>query len=209
MMDPEKLLRSARRIYGDQMDSLWGEFIPVPGHKLVIPRDGQEIMIGSLHFTAIDTPGHAEHHFAYLLGDLCFSGDVGGVRIPGYPYLRVPMPPPELHLEKWRASIGRLRRVKPRRIAPTHFGIFDDPAWQLQAMEETIDATRDWLQTSMRDDPDVDEVRSRFVRWMDEQARAQGLSAETVQSYDLANPPGMSADGLFRYWHKVRRPAEA
>ncbi len=132
MLAPEKLLRSARRIYGDQMDTLWGDFLPVPQSKLHVVNDGEETVVGGLRFVAIDTPGHAEHHHAYLLDDLCFSGDVGGVRIPGYPYLRVPMPPPELHFEKWHASVRRLQALPMRRIAPTHFGIFDDPAWQLR-----------------------------------------------------------------------------
>src|SRR3989304_3051866 len=91
MLNPEKLLASAARIYGDRMDSLWGEFLPVPESQLNIPKDAEEIAIGDLRFIPIDTPGHAEHHYAYLFEDICFSGDVGGVRIPGYQYLRVPM----------------------------------------------------------------------------------------------------------------------
>ena len=84
------------------MDTLWGKFLPVPEDKLTIIEDGEEIKIGNLGFVAVNTPGHAEHHYAYLMDEICFSGDVGGVRIPGFPYLRVPMPPPELHLERLR-----------------------------------------------------------------------------------------------------------
>lgn len=209
LVDPEKLLRSARRIYCDQMETLWGEFTPVPVSSIVIPRDGEEIHIGPLRFVAIDAPGHAEHHYAYVLEDLCFSGDIGGVRIPGCPYLRLPMPPPELHFEKWRASIKRLRALRFRRIAPTHFGIFDDVAWQLQTVEQALDETTRWLEKSMRSEPDVSELRRRFVEWMTEEGVRLGLSADAINSYDLANPLGMSADGLFRYWHKVRNAAGA
>ncbi len=98
MLNPEKLLASAGRIYGDRMDSLWGEFLSVPEDRLKVAEDAQEIVIGSMQFLPVNTPGHAEHHYAYLFEDICFSGDIGGVRIPGFPYLRVPMPPPELHL---------------------------------------------------------------------------------------------------------------
>src|ERR1700690_4335969 len=124
MLNPDKLLASATRIYGDQMENLWGEFLPVPEDKLVIAKDGEEIVIGNLHFVPLDTPGHAEHHFVYIFEDTCFSGDVGGVRIPGYQYLRIPMPPPELHFGKWRESIAIIKKQKFSRIAPTHFGIF-------------------------------------------------------------------------------------
>ncbi|MFH1183507.1 MAG: MBL fold metallo-hydrolase [Chloroflexota bacterium] len=209
LIDPEKLLRSARRIYGDRMESLWGEFVPVPAARIVVPRDGEELRIGALRFISLDTPGHAEHHYAYLLGDLCFSGDIGGVRIPGFPYLRIPMPPPELHFEKWRASLQRLRALKFNRIAPTHFGVFDDAAWQLQTAERAIDETTRWLEEIMRLEPDVDGLRRQFMDRMSAEGLRLGLSEDVVKAYDLANPLGMSADGLFRYWHKVRNAASA
>jgi glyoxylase-like metal-dependent hydrolase (beta-lactamase superfamily II) len=203
MLAPEKLLRSAARIYGDSMDELWGEFLPVPEDKLSSPEDEQEIVIGGLHFLPVNTPGHAEHHYAYLFEDLCFSGDVGGVRIPGFPYLRVPMPPPELHLPRWKASLARLRSLSFKRIAPTHFGIFDDPDWQLAEVERGIAAAQRWLEQVMPENPTTDEMRERFTAWMEDQAREQGLSEQVINSYALANPVGMSADGLQRYWNKV------
>jgi len=204
MLNPEKLLASATRIYGDRMDELWGEFLSVPEDRLTVAEDVQEIVIGNLHFLPIDTPGHAYHHYAYLFEDICFSGDIGGVRIPGFPYMRIPMPPPELHLEKWRESIKRLRREKFDRIAPTHFGIFDDPDWQLSELEKNLDFVSRWLDEVMPADPPIEELRGMFSDWMDEQARASGLSETVTKVYEVANPVGMSADGLQRYWKKYR-----
>ncbi len=204
LLNPEKLLASAARIYGDQMDALWGEFLPVEQDHLHVVEDAQEIAIGNLRFVALSTPGHAEHHHVYLFEDICFSGDVGGVRIPGFPYLRVPMPPPELHIQKWRATLARLRGQKFARLAPTHFGIYDDPEWQLRAVEKGLDSAERWLEQTMPADPSVEELRVQFTEWMDAQAREGGLSEEVVKAYDLANPLGMSADGLMRYWKKVR-----
>jgi glyoxylase-like metal-dependent hydrolase (beta-lactamase superfamily II) len=205
LLNPEKLLASATRIYGDRMQTLWGEFLPVPEAQLNIAKDGEEIVIGDLKFMPVDTPGHAEHHYAYLFEDVCFSGDISGVRIPGYPYLRVPMPPPELHMEKWRESLARLHMEKFSRIAPTHFGIFEDPEWQLRRVEEELDAAEHWLESVMPSDPPVEELRRMFTDWINEQGRQQGLSADVLKAYELANPLGMSADGLQRYWKKVRR----
>jgi glyoxylase-like metal-dependent hydrolase (beta-lactamase superfamily II) len=204
MLKPEKLLASAGRIYGDRMDTLWGEFLSVPEDRLKVAEDAREIGIGNLRFLPIDTPGHAYHHYAYLFEDICFSGDIGGVRIPGFPYLRIPMPPPELHLEKWRESIDRLRGEKFNRIAPTHFSIFDDPDWQLNELEKSLDAASRWLDEVMPSDPPVEELREMFTDWMEEQAREMGLSEDAISSYTLANPLGMSADGLLRYWKKFR-----
>ena len=152
MIDPTKLLTSAGRIYGDQMERLWGEFLPVPEERLSLVQDGEVIEIGALRFRALDTPGHAYHHYAYIFeggaayndvaDNVCFTGDVGGVRLPGPPHLRLPMPPPEFHLETWRSSIQRLGQEYDngafRRIAPTHFGIFDDPGWHLKAVADGL-----------------------------------------------------------------------
>jgi glyoxylase-like metal-dependent hydrolase (beta-lactamase superfamily II) len=206
MLNPEKLLASATRIYGDRMDSLWGPFLPVPENKLRVVEDGEEIAIGDFRFTPINTPGHAEHHYAYLFEDICFSGDVGGVRIPGYPYLRVPMPPPELHLERWHESIARLRKEKFARIAPTHFGIYDDPDWQLREVEKGLDSAALWLEQTMSEDASIpmETLRQSFTEWMVEEAVEMGLSEDVMNAYIVANPPGMSADGLLRYWKKVR-----
>ena len=206
MINPEKLLASAARIYGDRMESLWGEFLPVPESQLKVPEDGEEIEIGDLRFKPINTPGHAEHHYAYLFEDICFSGDVGGVRIPGYPYLRVPMPPPELHLERWHESIARLKKEKFARIAPTHFGIYDDPEWHLHEVEKGLDSAALWLEQTMSEDPSppIEALRQSFTEWMTEEAVEMGLSEDVMSAYELANPPGMSADGLLRYWKKVK-----
>jgi len=204
LLNPEKLIASATRIYGDQMQTLWGEFLSVEQDQLRIPQDAEEISIANLKFTAINTPGHAEHHYSYLFEDLCFSGDVGGVRIPGFPYLRAPMPPPELHFGRWRESIARLRSLKFPRIAPTHFGIFEDADWQLKQLGSILDVTEKWLEGIMPDNPPVEVLREKLSSWMEAQSREMGLSEEVIQAYTLANPLGMSADGMMRYWKKFR-----
>jgi len=204
MLDPEKLIASATRIYGDRMESLWGEFLPVPEDQLNVPQDTEEIVIGNLRFVPINTPGHAEHHYAYLFEDICFSGDVGGVRIPGYQYLRIPMVPPELHLERWHESMQRLRKEEFARIAPTHFGIYDDPQWQLREVEKALDDAAHWMEEVMTADPSIEELRQLFTERTLADNEKLALSEEVVHAYQLANPPGMSADGLMRYWKKVR-----
>lgn len=207
LLNPEKLIASATRIYGDLMQPLWGDFLPVPAEKLTILEDNQEVVVGHLRLTALNTPGHAEHHFAYQFEELCFSGDVGAVRIPGHRYMRLPMPPPEFHLEKWRESVLRLQKVGFKRIAPTHFGIFEDVEWHLQAILRNLDEVERWLLETMPAEPAAEELREKFVDWMEAQGRAEGLTDEEIEAYRLANPLAMSADGLQRYWKKFRLTA--
>ena len=204
MLHPEKLIASATRIYGDRMQTLWGEFLPVPENKLHIAKGGEAIKIGNAEFIPHNTPGHAEHHFAYQFEDIVFCGDVGGVRIPGYQYLRVPMPPPELNLERWRESVVKLRALKSPRIAPTHFGIYDDVDWQLTEVEKGLDSAARWVEQSMQNEPPIAELRESVTNWVMDEGKSAGLRADVVKAYDLANPLGLSADGLLRYWKKVR-----
>jgi len=204
LMNPDKLIASAARIYGDRMDQLWGEILPVDPNQLKVPNDAEEIVVGNLRFLPVNTPGHAEHHYSYVFEDICFCGDVGGVRIPGYVYLRAPMPPPELHFGRWRESIARLKSLKFQRIAPTHFGIFGDAGWQLDEMDKTLTEVETWLEGVMKREPSIEELREEFTVWMQEQAQVKNLSGDVIQAYSLANPVAMSADGLMRYWKKFR-----
>jgi len=204
LLDPSRLLASAARIYQDQMQSLWGEFLSVPESNLTILTDNDEIQVGSYVFKAIDTPGHANHHMAYILDNICFSGDVGGVRISslGPSHLRVPMPPPEFHPPRWRDSIKRIRMEKLSRIAPTHFGIFDDVDWHLDTLEKELDAAEEWTQKTMPRELTISALRKEFSDWAKRRSLDQGINQTSLDAYEKANPSGMSADGIKRYWEK-------
>ena len=202
LRDPEKLLNSAQRIYGDTMQTLWGEFLAVPPERLHIPQNGDDIEIGGLHLRAIDTPGHAEHHFVYVLDDLCFSGDIGGVRVGNLRHLRLPMPPPELHLGKWRESLMRLRELPIQRIAPTHYGIFNDADWHLAAIERALNDVEAWIESIMPSDPPLDTINKHFIEWSRQRSLNEGVQPELIEEYEVANPSWMSTLGIQRYWRK-------
>ncbi len=204
LQNPEKLLASAARIYGDQMDSLWGEFLAVPEEKLTILQDEETVEVDGLSIQAFDTPGHAEHHLVYLLDDICFSGDIGGVRLAGTRHLRLPMPPPEFQPEKWRDSLRRLSDQKFSRIAPTHFGIFSDADWHLRSLSELLDQTIAWIETIMNSDLPVEEINAQLSEWTSRRALADGVSPQQIQAYESANPSWMSGYGIQRYWRKFR-----
>lgn len=135
VIDPERLIASATRIYGDSMERLWGTILPVPKERVrVLAGDEQ---IGD--WQALYTPGHSANHIAYLhlpSGTL-FSGDVTGVRRAGGPVL-APTPPPEVDLAGWERSIELIESVSPQRLAVTHFGLYDDVGEQLEALREDL-----------------------------------------------------------------------
>jgi glyoxylase-like metal-dependent hydrolase (beta-lactamase superfamily II) len=209
LLNPEKLLASAARIYGDQMQTLWGEFLPVPEQRLQVVEDNQVIEIEGLRFTALDTPGHAYHHYAYLFNDVCFTGDIGGVRVGGIRHIRMPMPPPEFNLELWRQSLQRLQKAYDEglfsRLAPTHFGLYPDPAWHLRAASQALDEVESWMLDVMPSDPTSETLEEQFIAWTRQKSLEGGIDEAVLGPLEAANPSGMSAHGIYRYWHKVRK----
>jgi glyoxylase-like metal-dependent hydrolase (beta-lactamase superfamily II) len=204
LLNPEKLIASATRIYGDQMDTLWGEFLPVPAEKLNQLSDGDCIEIEELNIKALDTPGHARHHMSYLVNNICFTGDVGGCRLPGIKSIRLPSVPPEFNIETWRQTIHKLQREDLRFIAPTHFGLHPDPNWHLAALAERLDEIETWVDTNLPHISDRETLREQYAAWVTSQDQALGVPADLIAAYDIAISSEMSADGIWRYWHKFK-----
>jgi glyoxylase-like metal-dependent hydrolase (beta-lactamase superfamily II) len=207
LINPERLLASAGRLYGDRMDELWGKFLPVPENKLNIMHDNDVIRVCELSIRPLNVPGHASHHLAYLLGDACFSGDIGGIRLSPAKYLSLPMPPPDLNLELWAASIKHIQQYSPLRIVPTHFGIFPDASWHLQAVLDALDEIQAWIEERMPNNPSLEELRQQFIEFEVDRAHNYGVEESVVEGQQIANPSFMSADGIFRYWNKFRKTA--
>jgi glyoxylase-like metal-dependent hydrolase (beta-lactamase superfamily II) len=209
LKNPEKLLSSAARIYGDAMDELWGKFLPVPAERIIELEGGAEISINGLEINVLDTPGHANHHHAYIFEELLFSGDIGGIRMCELNHLRIPMPPPEFNLELWRKSVLKLKTERQKgtfnAIAPTHFGIFTDPDWHLDAIESSLDEIESWMEEFMPLGYDIQELNERFLHWTRERSLRDGLSLDQVEPYEVANPSWMSTYGISRYWRKYRQ----
>ena len=205
LVNPGKLLSSAARIYGDQMDLLWGEFKPVPASQLVVHEDGELIQIEELTFQALETPGHASHHFAYLMDGSCFSGDIGGVRMTGSRHLRLPMPPPEFNPIEWRQSLDKLRQQTFLQIIPTHFGIFLDPGWHLDAIERALDGIETWMDKFMPHSLPPEQLKAEFIQWETERSHADQIAAVDQAVYQAANPVEISLLGIQRYWKKYRQ----
>jgi glyoxylase-like metal-dependent hydrolase (beta-lactamase superfamily II) len=202
LIDPRKLLSSASRIYGDAMETLWGEVLSVPADRLHILKADENIEVEGLVFRPLDTPGHASHHYAYLFEDVCFSGDIGGIRMPGVRHLRLPMPPPEFHPESWRQSLVKLNKETFDYLIPTHFGIYTDPAWHLRALEKALDEVEAWMETILPLDLPLEDLNKEFLRWTRERSLGEGVSEEILDVYEAANPSWMSSQGIQRYWEK-------
>jgi len=190
LADPSRLLASARRLYGADMDRLWGEVAAVPAASLHALSGGETV----LGFRVAYTPGHASHHVAYLHAATgrAFVGDVAGVRIPPADVTLAPTPPPDIDVEAWLASLDALAAWSPSSLALTHFG-------EVVAVDAQLAATREALLASAQLARELDApafaaaVRERLAR---------EAGPEVADAYLQAAPPDQLWLGLDRYWRK-------
>jgi glyoxylase-like metal-dependent hydrolase (beta-lactamase superfamily II) len=202
VVDPSRLLASAGRIYGDRMDALWGETLPAPPERVTEVSDGDVIDAAGLEVHVIETAGHARHHHAYRVGDVAFVGDAGGVRIDGAPHIDLTAVPPEFDREAWLRSIDRLAREDLAAIYPTHYGRSEGVATHWTALRDLIAEATGFVHGMLRLGADRDTIVREYTAWMHDRAAAAGAGVASIGQSDLANPLGMSVDGISRYWHK-------
>jgi glyoxylase-like metal-dependent hydrolase (beta-lactamase superfamily II) len=190
LIDPSKLLASAGRLYGEMMETLWGEIVPVPAAN-VRALSGGETALG---MKVAYTPGHASHHVCYLHegSGTAFVGDVAAVRIPPSDLVLPPTPPPDIDIEAWERSIGIVEAWQPDRLALTHFGAVEDPTPHLAIVRERL-REEAGLARDLSEEDYEQRHRQRVASSADPEVAAQLLQAL---------PPQYQWRGLDRYWRK-------
>lgn len=208
MVDPTKLVASASRIYGDRMDPLWGEVVPIRESQVRPLEDREVLRIAGRDLQVHFTPGHASHHVVYFdpATGAAFTGDVAGVRMPGTGYNCPPTPPPDLDPEAWARSVARLRELGARRWYLTHYGPFDDAAAHLDQLLPNLDAMIEIGMAALDRGEGHHELTSLIHRHMDE--RLGEVPEGILTNLEWATPSYMAALGLIRL-HKKRAQAAA
>ena len=201
LIDPSRLVSSAARLYGDRMDTLWGEVVPVPEDRVVPLTDGETVEAAGHVLSALFTPGHASHHVAYWEPELgaVFTGDVGGVRMPGSAYALPPAPPPDLAPDEWDISTERLRQTGARRLYLTHGGAFDDTGDHLDQLMPNLAEVEEICRGAMLAGAD-DEAVTVLIQTNTERRIGAAMrdDAGIVQRYGWAAPSFLSALGFRR-----------
>lgn len=197
--NPEKLWNSAKLIYKEDMDRLWGKMEPIDKSLLVPVDDGTELNIGGVVFKTFYTPGHAIHHNAYQLGDVVFTGDMAGVRIHNGPVVP-PCPPPDINIEAWKTSITKIKNLKPKTLYLAHFGAVSQPEQHFADLEKIMDDWANWIKNYYDLKSSQEEITPKFIAYTQNQLRASGVTHENIERYEKGNPSFMSVSGLMRYW---------
>ena len=180
LVDPSRLERSARRLYGDLFDTLWGELAPVPESNVRIA--GSDV----LGWDCFPTRGHASHHISYFRDGTLLAGDAAGVRMPGSRYVLPVSPPPDIDVEVWHETADAIRARAPERLALIHFGVHEDVSSHLDRLEAELDRWAARVRDGMSQQAFVD--------------AALADAGEDAEAYDRVAPFWQSWQGLTRYW---------
>ena len=188
LLDPSRLERSARRLYGEEFDALWGELAPVPRENL--HETGDRV----LGLECFPSPGHASHHVCYLDADgTLWAGDAAGVRVQPSRFVLPPTPPPEFDLDTWEGTLEEIEARRSERLALIHFGVAQDPAEHLAELRRRL---RSWTER-VGEGATEDEF----------EAAALSELGDDAPPYEQAMPFWQSYAGLRRYWDKRREAA--
>ena len=202
LIDPARLIESARMVYGEAMDSLWGEILPAPADRVRVLQDNEAVSLNGIEITAWDTPGHARHHHAYIIGDVCFTGDVAGVRLQNSGYISVAAAPPQFDPDEYVQSVERLLGGGFARLYLTHFGEVRDVQGHLTSYAARIREVSACVKASLDENESEDETRSRFQKAERSVAMRSGVHDDLWSVYEQANSTAMCSGGIRLYWQK-------
>jgi glyoxylase-like metal-dependent hydrolase (beta-lactamase superfamily II) len=202
LVDPSKLIESATRIFGDNMQRLWGRIAPVPAERVRVLEDGSVVRVAPFDIRAIETLGHATHHHVYAWNDVLFGGDVAGVRLGNGPPIP-PFVPPELHVDSWLESIAKMRAVGASQLYLPHFGrVADSLDAHFDALEERVRRWSQWFRERIRGGADEQQLVPEFAEYEHADLRAKGADAALIDGYEAADPSYMAVGAAVRYWRK-------
>jgi glyoxylase-like metal-dependent hydrolase (beta-lactamase superfamily II) len=209
MIDPAKLLDSAGRLYGQEMQKLFGDFLPVPESNLAILQGGETLSLGSRELRVLYTPGHASHHVTYFdpTERVAYVGDTAGISMEGHPFILPATPPPDINLEIWMASLEAIAQLRPRRLFLTHFGYSDQAERHLNAYRERLQHWGELSAQILSRGQEQNEAILAFGRAVAAEA-AEFLSPGELSHYVFNGALQLSWLGLERY-HRKRAEARA
>ena len=203
MIDPAKLLASARRLWGDRMDAVWGAFQPVPAANVSVLQGGERLELAGRAIRVAYTPGHAKHHVSYLdeHAGMAYVGDTAGVRVGDY--LIAPTPPPDIDIEAWQQSLNTIDAWQPVSLFLTHFGPVSPGRAHLARFRTTVATAAETSREMIAAGGSDEELSRRFTERMRQDVR-KALPEHEARVAELAAPFDQLWQGLARYWQKKR-----
>lgn len=203
MVQPSRLLESATRLYGNEMDRLWGEFLAVPESNVNALEGGETLQLAGRSIEVQYTPGHASHHVSYFdqTTGVAFTGDTTGLRYPGATVASPVTPPPDIDVEVWNESIDTIAARKPQQIFLTHFGAFGGVSEHLEDLRKRLREWARWSQEILHKGETEEDRAALFAKEVTAEF-SRHLRGEELQRYQKGAGVADAWQGLARYWRK-------
>jgi glyoxylase-like metal-dependent hydrolase (beta-lactamase superfamily II) len=203
LSNPSRLIASATRLYGEQMDQLWGEIVPVPPEAIVPLSGGERLVVAGRTVHAAATPGHASHHVSFWSPDtgVAFVGDTAGVMVVPGGFILPPTPPPDIDVERWKESLSVIEAWRPETLFLTHFGPAVQAPTHLAELSAHLDLMAQLAQRSLSQAGGDAEQEAWFVDQVKLELRRR-LSDAEVSAYEASARFDLNWRGLARYWRK-------
>lgn len=213
LLDTDKLIASASRIYGERMQTLWGAIESVPAQQLQTLTGNETVHVAGRRLEVRYTPGHAVHHVIFFdahSGEL-FAGDIAGVRLPGISVVRPPTPPPDLDLEAWSASLDQIQRLRPDVLYLGHYGAISDIQAHLSSLREHLYGWGDLVLQAMNAGKSAEQITAELIAQTSPELSRASRTQHDAQRYEIASNYPMTVQGYLRYWrtHHPHRLKEA
>jgi len=202
MVDPSKLLASAKMIYKEQMDALWGTLRPIPEEQIITVKHGEKFNIGGVEIICWNTPGHAVHHVSFQIGNKLVAGDVAGAKIGSSGMIVPPCPPPDINIDHWMESINLLESLNLEEVYIAHFGKVTDIVNHFTALKLILWDWANWMLPHYQKGTPPTEIIPLFAAYTRQQLLDFGVPEKDLITYESSNPTNMSVFGLLRYWKK-------
>ena len=201
LAEPAKLYESAKLIYQDKMQELWGDMNAIEEKMLYAPQDGEKIKFGNTELVAHFTPGHAVHHIAWQFGDDLFCGDVAGVKIETG-IVVPPCPPPDINVEDWLKSIDAIKKLKVKRLHLVHYGTVVKVRAHLESLSKRLVRWTNFVKKQSDKGLSAETITPLYVNLVKKELERYGANTQLISQYESANPAWMSVLGIMRYCKK-------
>ncbi len=209
MADPSKLLASAGRLYGAEMDRLYGAVLPVPEENLRSLAGGETVSVGGRRLSVLYTPGHASHHLTFwdAQDGTAFAGDVGGITVEGDSFIMPATPPPDIDLELWNKSLDAILALRPAKLFLTHFGYQHDPEAHAARYREKLASWTALARNLLESEKSEEEAGKRFVEAVAAETK-NAVPSPDADHYIFNGGLYLSWLGLLRYIKKQKAKAQ-
>ena len=200
--DPSRLIASAKRIYKEKMDLLWGDMTPIPSEQLVAVTDNDNLDILGHKIKVLYTPGHARHHVSYVLDDAIFTGDSAAIKFAGSSIIRPAFPPPDLDLDIWPSTIKKMLDQNPSRLFLTHFGEVKDAQNHLENLQARHDKWSNAVLEALQDKKEISEIIETMTSLGEQELKQDNAPKSVFYRHSITSDYEMTVMALSRYWQK-------